>query len=134
MKKTINTSGKRKTAIARATFKPGKGRIFINRVPLEIIEPEMVRYKMMEPLLFVTDDVKKEFDIFIKVKGGGFMSQADAVSISIARGLIYWTESSDLRETFNQYERHMLVGDSRRKETKKFGGSGARSRYTKSYR
>jgi small subunit ribosomal protein S9 len=133
-KKTINTSGKRKTAIARATVKAGKGRVFINRVPLEIIEPELVRLKIMEPLLFVEDDVKKSVDINVNVKGGGFMSQADAVRISIARALISWTESSELRETFNQYERHMLVGDSRRKESKKFGGAGARSRYTKSYR
>ena len=62
------------------------------------------------------------------------MSQADAARISIARGLVAWTESSALRETFIAYERQILVGDSRRKEKKKFGGPGARSKYTKSYR
>ncbi|MFW9928765.1 MAG: 30S ribosomal protein S9 [Candidatus Thorarchaeota archaeon] len=134
MKKTVNTSGKRKTAIARASVKEGNGRVFINRVPLEVIEPIMIRYKMQEPLLFVDDEIKKSIDFFIDVKGGGIMSQADAVRISIARGLVEWTESSELRETFNEYERHMLVGDSRRKETKKYGGFGARAKYTKSYR
>jgi small subunit ribosomal protein S9 len=133
-KNAINTSGKRKTAIARCTTKAGKGRITINNVPLEIIEPELVRYKMTEPLLFVDEQVREKIDMKIRVRGGGFMSQADAVRISIARGLVAWTESAELRDKYVQYERQMLVGDSRRKERKKFGGPGARSKYTKSYR
>lgn len=133
-KNPINTSGKRKTAIARCTTKAGEGRITVNNVPLEIIEPELVRFKMTEPLMFVNEDVRKEVDMKIRVRGGGFMSQADAVRISIARGLVAWTESAELKEVFVNYERQMLVGDSRRKERKKFGGPGARSKYTKSYR
>lgn len=132
--KTVNTSGKRKTAIARATTKAGKGRIFINRVPIEVVEPELVRYKMMEPLQFVDESILKTIDIFVNVRSGGFMAQADAVRISIARGIVGWTESADIREKYIQYDRHMLVGDSRRKEPKKYGGLGARARYQKSYR
>ncbi|WP_290901427.1 30S ribosomal protein S9, partial [Ferroglobus sp.] len=49
--KVIVTSGKRKTAIARATIKPGKGRVRINKIPVEIYQPEMARMKIMEPLL-----------------------------------------------------------------------------------
>ncbi|MHA2366225.1 MAG: 30S ribosomal protein S9 [Candidatus Hodarchaeales archaeon] len=134
MTKVVNTSGKRKTAIARCTTRKGTGRILINKVPLEIVLPELVRFKIMEPLLFVTNDVRDEIDMHVRIKGGGFMSQADAARIAIARGLVAWTESSALRETFITYERQMLVGDSRRKEKKKFGGPGARSKYTKSYR
>ena len=134
MAKAINTSGKRKTAIARCTTREGKGRITVNNVPLEVIEPVLVRYKMMEPLMFVDEEVRKKLDMKIRVVGGGFMSQADAVRISIARGLVAWTESAELKETFVTYERQMLVGDSRRKERKKYGGPGARSKYTKSYR
>ena len=133
-KRAVNTSGKRKTAIARCTTIEGKGRVTVNKVPLEIIEPELVKFKMTEPLLFVNEDVRKSIDMNIDVVGGGFMSQADAVRISIARGLVAWTESAELRETFITYERQMLVGDSRRKEQKKYGGPGARSKYTKSYR
>ena len=58
MVKAINTSGKRKTAIARCTTRKGTGRILINKVPLEIVQPDLIRFKMMEPLLFVTDDVR----------------------------------------------------------------------------
>lgn len=134
MAKAINTSGKRKTAIARCTTREGKGRITVNNVPLEVIEPVLVRYKMTEPLLFVDEAVRAKIDMKIKVVGGGFMSQSDAVRISIARGLVAWTESAELKEKFVGYERQMLVGDSRRKEKKKYGGPGARSKYTKSYR
>nr|NIW11142.1 30S ribosomal protein S9 [Gammaproteobacteria bacterium] len=49
--KVLLTSGKRKTAIARATVKAGKGRIRINNVPLEILEPKIAREKIMEPLM-----------------------------------------------------------------------------------
>lgn len=134
MAKAINTSGKRKTAIARCTTREGKGRVTVNNVPLEVIEPVLVRYKMTEPLLFVDEEIRKKIDMKIRVVGGGFMSQADAVRISIARGLVAWTESAELKELFVNYERQMLVGDSRRKEKKKYGGPGARSKYTKSYR
>ncbi|RLG28859.1 30S ribosomal protein S9, partial [Methanosarcinales archaeon] len=51
MKKIINSSGKRKTAIARAVFKPGNGRVRIDKVPLDILRPELARLRIMEPLL-----------------------------------------------------------------------------------
>ena len=54
MVKIINTSGKRKTAIARATFRSGKGRIRINRKPVEYYQPELARLKIMEPIEFMT--------------------------------------------------------------------------------
>lgn len=133
-KRAVNTSGKRKTAIARCTTTEGTGRVTVNKVPLEVIEPELVRLKMMEPFMFVEEEFTKTFDMKIRVRGGGFMAQANAVRIAIARALVAWTESSELKDTFIQYERHMLVGDSRRKEQKKFGGPGARAKYTKSYR
>ena len=49
MAKIINTSGKRKTAIARATLKPGNGRVRINSVPLEIYGTNLMRMKIAEP-------------------------------------------------------------------------------------
>ena len=50
-KKVLVVSGKRKTAIARAVVKPGFGRVRINMTPVEILEPEIAREKIMEPLL-----------------------------------------------------------------------------------
>jgi len=127
------TSGKRKTAIARATTRPGTGRVRINNIPVEILEPKIVRDRVMEPLL-QAGDAWKQVDINVKVSGGGFMGQAEAVRIAIARALLKWTKSTHLRAAFSDYDRTMYAGDPRRKEPKKFGGPGARARDQKSYR
>ncbi len=132
--KTILTSGKRKTAIARAVTKKGKGRVTINGRPLEIIEPEFIRVRISEPLLLAGPDIVNDIDIKVKVRGGGFMGQAEAARTAIARALLKWTEDHALYEKFINYDRHMVVGDVRRREPKKWGGRGARSRFTKSYR
>lgn len=133
-RKIITVSGKRRTAIAKATIRTGKGRIRINNIPLEIFEPTIARLKMMEPLLQVDDELRNQIDISIKISGGGFMGQAEATKIAMARGLIKWTKSKHLQSTFTEYDRTMLAGDPRRKESKKFGGPGARAKRQKSYR
>jgi len=132
--KILLTSGKRKTAIARATVRAGQGRIRINKVPLEIYEPEIARKKIMEPLLQIDEKIWKQLDINIKVAGGGFMGQAEAARTSIARALIKWTKSRHVKTVLTEYDRTMIAGDPRRKEPKKFGGPGARARDQKSYR
>lgn len=133
-KKVLVISGKRKTATARAVVKPGIGRIRINRIPLEIYEPEIAREKIMEPLMQAGNDVLKQLDVDVKVSGGGYMGQAEASRVVIANALLKWTKSSRLHRVFVEYDRTMVVGDPRRKEPKKFGGPGARARDQKSYR
>jgi small subunit ribosomal protein S9 len=133
-RKVLVISGKRKTATARAVVKPGIGTIRINRIPLEIYEPEIAREKIMEPLMQAGDDVLKQLDVDVKVSGGGYMGQAEASRMVIANALLKWTKSSRLRRVFVEYDRTMVVGDPRRKEPKKFGGPGARARGQKSYR
>jgi small subunit ribosomal protein S9 len=133
-KKVLVVSGKRKTAMARAVVKPGIGRVRINRVPIEIFEPEIAREKIMEPLLQAGDDVWKQLDMDVKVSGGGYMGQAEAARMAIANALLKWTKSAHLRTVFVEYDRTMIAGDFRRKEPKKFGGPGARARDQKSYR
>ena len=132
--KSILKSGKRRTAIARAIIKEGKGRVLINGKPIEIIEPEFVRMKLLEPFYFLDEKTKSKIDIKVKVKGGGFMGQADATRTAIARAILAWTNSETIRAKFLNYDRHMIVGDPRRREPKHFGGPGARAKYTKSYR
>ena len=134
IKRTVlHDSGKRKTAIARATIKIGKGRVRVNNVPVEVITPEVARSKILEPLI-LSEDLWKSLDIDVTAKGGGFMGQAEAARTAIARGLVRWTKGSSLKETLLDYDRSMLSGDPRRKEPKKFGGPGARVRKQKSYR
>jgi len=133
MVKAVNTSGKRKTAVARATLKKGIGRIRINRKPVEIYTPELARLKIMEPLALAGEKIKN-IDIDVNVSGGGVMGQADAVRTAIARGLADFYNDATLKNTFLSYDRSLLVNDSRRKEPKHPLGRGARKKRQKSYR
>jgi small subunit ribosomal protein S9 len=131
--KVVVASGKRKTAVARATVRKGKGRVRINKYPLEIYSFELARMKMMEPLL-LAGELSKKVDIDVNVHGGGVFGQASAVRTAIAKGLVAFFEDTTLEETFKNYDRSLLVSDARRKLPKKPGGRGARKKRQKSYR
>jgi small subunit ribosomal protein S9 len=131
--KMVNTSGKRKTAVARASVTSGKGRVRINKIPIEIYTPELARAKMMEPLTIAQDRLNK-VDINVTVKGGGVMGQAEATRTAIARGLVKFFDDDKLKENFKKYDRSLLVNDPRRKESKHPLGRGARKKRQKSYR
>lgn len=134
MTKMLLSTGKRKTSIARVLIREGTGRVMVNNIPIQLYQPWIAREKIMEPLYLAGEDVTSKIDIDAKVGGGGFMSQAEAVRMGIARGLVKWTKSETLRDIYLKYDRSMLAGDSRRTEPKKFGGPSARTRKQKSYR
>jgi small subunit ribosomal protein S9 len=129
-----NTSGKKKTAVARATVREGTGKVRINAEPVELMEPELARLKMTEPFRIADDDLREEVDIDVTVQGGGFAGQADAARTAIARGLVQHTRDAELRDAYMSFDRSLLVNDVRQSESKKWGGPGARARYQKSYR
>jgi small subunit ribosomal protein S9 len=133
MAKIVNTSGKRKTAIARATLRPGNGIVRINSVPLDIYPNEMVRLKIAEPLLLIPN-VLDGIDVAIDVHGGGIMGQAEAVRTALARGILKWHNDPQIKDVYVSYDRSLLVNDSRQKESKKPHGRGARKKFQKSYR
>jgi small subunit ribosomal protein S9 len=133
-KKVLVVSGKRKTATARAVVKQGIGRVRINMTPVEIYEPAIAREKIMEPLLQAGETTWKTVDLDVKTQGGGYMGQAEAARMAIANALLKWTKSTHLRTVFTEYDRTMVAGDARSKESKKFGGPGARAKEQKSYR
>jgi small subunit ribosomal protein S9 len=132
-KKVVNTSGKRKTATARAAVMKGTGKVRVNRQPLEIVQPQLARLKMEEPL-FIAGKKATKLDIKVSVEGGGIMGQADAVRTAIARGIIDYTNDEELKEQYLAYDRTLLVNDTRVKESKKPLGRGARKKRQKSYR
>jgi len=132
-KKVVNTSGKRKTAIARASVQKGKGLVRINKKPVELFEPEIARWKVLEPIK-IAEKHMDTIDIDVTVTGGGFMSQASAVRTAIAKGLLEYTGDPSLKIALLDHDRSLLVSDSRRKEPKKPLGRGARKRRQKSYR
>ncbi|HEX17199.1 MAG: 30S ribosomal protein S9 [Thermoplasmata archaeon] len=133
MSKVVVASGKKKTAIARAYIRKGKGRVRINNIPLEIYQPEVARWKIMEPLV-IAKKYWKNLDIDVNVHGGGVMGHAYAVRTAIAKGLVEFTGDEQLKEIYLKFDRNLLVSDPRRKEPKKPLGRGARKKRQKSYR
>ena len=129
-----NTSGKKKTAVARATVTEGEGRVRINSQPVELVEPELAQLKMLEPFRVAGEELRDGVDIDVTVSGGGFSGQADAARTAIARGLVQFNNDAELRDAFMEFDRSLLVNDARQSEPKKWGGPGARARYQKSYR
>ncbi|KUE73797.1 30S ribosomal protein S9 [Candidatus Methanomethylophilus sp. 1R26] len=129
----VNTSGKRKSAIARAVVKEGTGKVVINKIPLAIYSPELARLKIEEPLQLVPEKASK-VDISVSVQGGGVMGQAAAVRTAIARGLVDYYKDDELEAVLKAYDRSLLINDDRRKLPKKPMGRGARAKKQKSYR
>ncbi|MEM3012819.1 MAG: 30S ribosomal protein S9 [Candidatus Hadarchaeales archaeon] len=135
MRKPVIATGRRKAAVARAVLTEGSGRVYLNGTPLETCGQELVRLKIMEPLL-LAGELAKKVDVRVNVRGGGVMGQADAARTAVARGLIEWAkeENPQLRETFRQYDWTLIKSDTRFKLPKKPEGYGARAKYQKSYR
>ena len=138
---SVQTFGKKKTATAVAFCKDGKGLIRINGTPIALVQPEILRYKVYEPILIAGADAFSKLDIRVRVSGGGHTSQVYAIRQALAKAVVafyakYYDAASSLalRKVLIQYDRTLLVADPRRMEPKKFGGKGARSRFQKSYR
>lgn len=132
-RKTKLYSGSRKEARASAAIMPGTGKIRVNNVPVEILTPTVARRRVLTPLV-LSGDLRDKIDIDVRVAGGGFMGQAEAAAMAISRALVDWTRGQEMRKRIAEYDVHLLSGDARRSETKKFGGPGARRRKQKSYR
>ncbi|MBQ3736325.1 MAG: 30S ribosomal protein S9 [Candidatus Methanomethylophilaceae archaeon] len=129
----VNTSGKRKTAIARAVVKEGTGKVTVNKIPIELYTPELARIKIKEPLELASDKAAKD-DISVNVQGGGVMGQAAAIRTAIARGLVDFYKDEELESMFKAYDRTLIINDDRRKLPKNPLGPGARAKKQKSYR
>ncbi len=84
--KVVQTSGKRKEAIARATLRPGQGVIRVNGIPVEKIQPWLAKMKVQELLMIVDDEKLKTINIDVKVEGGGVIGQIEAARVAISRG------------------------------------------------
>ncbi len=131
MVKVIHTSGRRKTAIARATLKPGTGVVRFNNQMIDFIEPKLIRLRLQEPLIIAKKTADK-INVSINTRGGGFLGQIEAARLALARALVVFDKK--LEKHFLEYDRHLLVADIRRKEQCKPNISKARAKRQKSYR
>lgn len=128
----VQSVGRRKTSIARAVLKSGSGIIRVNNHDLnQVVTNDVLELKVLEPLILA--DKLSSVDVMLNVKGGGVNSQVDALRQAIARGLVEMF-GEDLKKTFVEYDRSLIVTDTRFKETKKPNNSHARAKRQKSYR
>ena len=116
--------GRRKSATARARLYNGKGTVTINDKPAaDYLDGNKTHLaEITDPLALVNK--QKEFDVTIRVQGGGTAGQVDAIKLAIAKALT--TAHSDLRSTLKKAD--LLKRDSREKERKKYGLRSARKR------
>jgi len=116
--------GRRKSATARARLYAGKGNITINDKPAGqyLSDNKTLMAEITDPLAVVNK--QRDFDITVKVQGGGVSGQVDAIKLAIAKALT--TAHADLRPTLKKAD--LLKRDSREKERKKYGLRGARKR------
>ena len=127
-------TGKRKTAVAKAHIKPGNGKITINRKPMAFF-PHLQRLELREPLVLAEEVLGKiDFDVAVRVTGGGIASRIEASRLAIARAIVLFTKKDEVKQAFLAYDRNLLVADTRRKEAYKPGDSKARSKRQSSKR
>lgn len=120
----LHAVGRRKTAIARVSIKPGKGVWSVNGKPLETFFPR-ARYQMRIEQPLAAGELSGQFDITVRVNGGGTTGQADAVRMGLARALVAHDE--ELRGVMRAGG--FLTRDSRKVERKKPGRPKARKRF-----
>ncbi|WP_185849048.1 30S ribosomal protein S9 [Blattabacterium cuenoti] len=119
----IHTIGRRKRSLARIYLKTGNGLITINSKKLDQYFPVYLHKKILYPI----EIIKKlsHFDINVKVFGGGFNGQAEAIRLAISRALC----QVDMKNRSKLKSEGLLTRDSREVERKKFGQKKARKKY-----
>jgi small subunit ribosomal protein S9 len=117
----IQTTGRRKRAIARVWLRPGTGKITINGREVEDYFPGAVHRQILSEPLRATEHLET-YDIFATMKGGGTSGQAGALRMGISRALVELDE--ELRGTLKKAG--FLTRDAREKESKKYGLKKAR--------
>lgn len=129
--KVLHVSSKRKTAIARASVKKGKGKITINKIPYTLISNKYLLDVVKEPIVLVEEykqELPSQIDIAITVKGGGTIGQMVAVRNCIAKAFVQYFNDVNLAHKISTYNRSFLIDDERRVEAKKPLGTKARAK------
>ena len=91
----VQTYGRKKTATAVAHCKRGSGQIKLNGVPLELVQPEILKFKVFEPILLLGKARFAGVDIRIRVKGGGVTSQIYAIRQAIAKAIVAFNQKCE---------------------------------------
>eukprot|EP00477_Mikrocytos_mackini_P000551 GAHX01000588.1.p1 GENE.GAHX01000588.1~~GAHX01000588.1.p1 ORF type:complete len:161 (-),score=31.81 GAHX01000588.1:55-537(-) len=137
----VTVVGRKKTAQATAYIRHGTGRITVNKKPLDLFTNKVLVAKLYDPINIIGTSYFKQFDISIHVKGGGSVTQVYAVRMAIARAIVAYyqkyvdeTIKQEIKTKFLNFDKSLLVVDTRRALPKLFGGKGNRHRFRKSFR
>jgi small subunit ribosomal protein S9 len=125
----VQSTGRRKRAVARVKLSLGQGVITVNGKPAEEYFPRPQLMQIVRQPLEATQSASR-FDVRVKAEGGGVTGQAGAIRHGIARALLAIDES--LKETLRK--NGFLTRDPREKESKKYGRKRARKRFQYSKR
>ncbi|MBX7203652.1 MAG: 30S ribosomal protein S9 [Bacteroidia bacterium] len=121
---TINTSGRRKTSVARVYLSPGKGNITVNKKDVnEYFTVPILLGTIQKP--FVVTEHQGKYDVKAVINGGGITGQAGALSLAIAKALVEADEANKPVLRANG----LLTRDPRMVERKKPGQKKARKRF-----
>ena len=120
-KPLVQSTGRRKEAVARVRLRPGSGTITVNGRPAESYFPSLTHRMVIAEPLRLTNTIEV-YDVDCTIDGGGITGQAGALRLGIARGLIEL--DPELRPTLEKAG--MLTRDDRKKESKKYGLKKAR--------
>jgi small subunit ribosomal protein S9 len=125
----FNTTGRRKSAVARVWVKSGTGTITVNKRPIDVYMAREADRLLVKQPLTLTDSLSR-FDITVNVRGGGISGQAGAIRHAISRALVMI--NPDFRLPLKKAS--LLTRDARVRERKKYGLRGARARFQYSKR
>ncbi|KAL2514522.1 40S ribosomal protein S16-1 [Forsythia ovata] len=118
---SIQYFGQKKTMVAVTHCKKGRRLIKIHGVPIELVQPEILRYKAFEPILLLGCHRFTELDMRIRVKDGTF--------VIFYQKNVNEQSKKEIKDILVRYDMTLLVADPRHYELKKFGGRGARARF-----
>ena len=120
-KPLIQSTGRRKQAVARVRVRTGGGVLTVNKRPIEEYFPSAShRMIVPEPLRMTTTE--EQYDVDATIDGGGISGQAGALRLGIARALAEL--DPELRDSLKKAG--FLTRDAREKESKKYGLKKAR--------
>lgn len=127
-KRSFYGTGRRKSAIAKVTLTPGKGKITVNGKDVNEYMPyDVLVMDLKQPLVLTNNE--ETFDIAASVTGGGFSGQAGAIRLGITRALLEYDKENEQNE--DSYRKLLknagfVTRDPRMKERKKYGLKAAR--------
>lgn len=120
----VTATGRRKRAVSSVRLRPGSGKIDVNGRPFEDYFPvDLQRQAILAPISKLKLD--GQYDLVVRVKGGGIEGQAIATRLGISRALV--AEAEDRRDDLRAFG--YLTRDPRKRERKKYGKAGARKSF-----